>query len=340
MSQQDAHRSMTPAPLQAFLTHLEAGKGYSPATLRAYENDLLQFHHFLHRFADTAQGLEAPDRVQRDEVRRYLAELHRQGVRKSSVARKLSSLRSFFKHCAARGLMQHNPAQGVRNPRQDKPQPKALNVDQSLAMLDSRQHRAAKPKDPREMALRLRDIALAELLYGAGLRISEALNLDLEHVSPQDEAVRVLGKGNKERLAPLGEAARQALAAYLQLRSLLDASGKEQAIFLGARGKRLQRRQASRIVAELAREAGLPQDVSPHMLRHSFATHLLQAGADLRSVQELLGHARLSTTQRYTHLELGRLIATYDKAHPGSTSKKGAGGLDTTGNKNNSENNS
>ncbi len=312
-------QSPLPDPLQAYLTHLEAAKGYSPATLRAYENDLLQFHHFLHRFAETSQGLAAPNEVQREQLRRFLAELHRQGVRKSSMARKLSSLRSFFRHCAARGLMRHNPAQGLRNPKQDKPQPRALNVDQSLALVDSRQSRASTPEDPRKMALRLRDIALAELLYGAGLRISEALNLNLEHVSPQDETVRVLGKGNKERLAPLGGAARQALAAYLQLRPLLDATGKEQAIFLGAKGKRLQRRQANRIVADLAREAGLPQDVSPHMLRHSFATHLLQAGADLRSVQELLGHARLSTTQRYTHLELGRLIATYDKAHPGSS---------------------
>lgn len=323
MCSTDGSQDRLPDPLRSFLIHLEAGKGYSPATLRAYENDLLQFHHFLHRFADTEQGLEAPDSVQREQVRRFLAELHRQGVRKSSVARKLSSLRSFFKHCAARGLMRHNPAQGVRNPKQDKPQPKALNVDQSLALVESRQSGTAKPKDPKEMALRLRDIALAELLYGAGLRISEALNLNLEHVSPQDEAVRVLGKGKKERLAPLGSAARQALAAYLQLRPLLDDTGREQAIFLGARGKRLQRRQASRIVSELAREAGLPQNVSPHMLRHSFATHLLQAGADLRCVQELLGHARLSTTQRYTHLELGRLIAVYDKAHPGNNNSRG-----------------
>lgn len=308
-------RGAPPEPLQAFLDHLAVSKGYSPATLAAYAQDLLQFHHFLHRHPDTPTGLAAPETVQREHLRRYLAELHRQGLAKSSLARKLSTLRSFFRHCAARGRLEHNPAQGLRNPKQDKPQPKALNVDQSLALL---QGKTARPPAPTDVALRLRDIALAELLYGAGLRISEALGLDVRHISPSDPTVRVLGKGGKERLAPLGVGAQEALAAYLQLRPLLDAGGREPALFLGARGGRLQRRQANRIVAALAQEAGLPQRVSPHMLRHSFATHLLQAGADLRSVQELLGHARLATTQRYTHLELGRLIATYDKAHPGS----------------------
>jgi len=307
-----------PAPVRAFLDHMAAARGYSPATLAAYENDLLQAHAFLHRFPETAQGLQAPQLVQRDHLRRFLAELHRQGVRKSSVARKLSSLRSFFRHCAARGQLSHNPAQGLRNPKQDKPQPRALNVDQSVALVESRQKRGARPSDPTAVALRLRDIALAELLYGAGLRISEALGLDTAHISDRDNTVRVLGKGNRQRLAPLGEPARQALAAWLELRPLVATAQSGDALFLGARGGRLQRRQANRIVAALAAEAGLPQNVSPHMLRHSFATHLLQAGADLRSVQELLGHARLSTTQRYTHLELGRLIAAYDKAHPGS----------------------
>lgn len=327
MSSTDAPPPL-PEPLRAFLDHLAVAKGYSPATLAAYANDLEEFHAFLLRLGQTPQGLETPEAVQREHLRRFLADLHRQGIKKSSMARKLSSLRSFFRHCAARGLLAHNPAQGLRNPKQDKPQPKALNVDQSKALVESRGTRSgsssSEEKNRKDLALRLRDIALAELLYGAGLRISEALGLDVTHVSPRDEAVRVLGKGSKERLAPLGDPARQALAAYLQLRPLLDKGNSEKALFLGAQGKRLQRRQANRIIAALAAEAGLPQNVSPHMLRHSFATHLLQGGADLRSVQELLGHARLSTTQRYTHLELGRLIAVYDKAHPGSEPSKQA----------------
>lgn len=319
----DAPKKAIPEPLQAFLRHLTAARGYSPATVAAYETDLLQVHHFLHRFPETSRGLSTPECVQRDHLRRFMADLHRQGTAKSSVARKLSSLRSFFRHLAGQGLVQHNPAQGLRNPKQDKPQPKALNVDQSTALVESRRKRPSRPNDPKAVALRLRDIALAELLYGAGLRISEALNLDTADISPRDQTVRVLGKGGKKRLAPLGEPAREALSAWLELRPLVATPQSQEALFLGAHGKRLQRRQANRIVADLAAEAGLPQNVSPHMLRHSFATHLLQAGADLRSVQELLGHARLSTTQRYTHLELGRLIATYDQAHPGSESSGG-----------------
>lgn len=311
-----------PKPLEGFLVRLKSAKGYSGATLAAYEKDLLQFHAFAKSQCGLETGLAAPEHITRDHLRRFLADLHRQGMRKSSMARKLSALRSFFKHCAGRGIMQHNPAAGVRNPKQDKPQPKALNVDQSVALVESKAPQKGALPSPSDLAVRLRDIALAELLYGAGLRISEALGLDVDSVSGGEQAVRVLGKGNKERMAPLGDAAKRALGAYLELRPLLNPKGGETALFLGVQGKRLQRRQANRIISTLAKEAGLPQDVSPHMLRHSFATHLLQAGADLRSVQELLGHARLSTTQRYTHLELGRLIAAYDKAHPGSVPLK------------------
>ncbi len=312
-----------PEVVSAFLEHLRVARGYSDATLAAYAYDLVQFHVFLQRIQESGKGLSAPKDVHKDHVRRFLADLHRQGVRKSSMARKLSSLRSFFRHCAAKSIIADNPAAGVHNPKQDKPQPKALNVDQSTALVETRAEKSSRPMDLQSLAIRLRDIALAELLYGAGLRISEALGLDARRISPSDGTVRVLGKGSKERLAPLGEPARQALAAYLRVRHVLDPKGREEALFLGARGKRLQRRQANRIIASMAQEAGLPQNVSPHMLRHSFATHMLQSGADMRAVQELLGHARLSTTQRYTHLELGRLIAVYDKAHPGSTPLSG-----------------
>jgi integrase/recombinase XerC len=304
-------RTHLPEPVREFITYLSVRKGYSEATLVAYAKDLEQFELFL----PPPCSLGSPSELQRDHVRRFLADLHRRGVRKSSMARKLSSLRSFFRFCAARKLVRHNPTTGVRNPKQEKHQPKALNVDQTLALVERDPKTTARARD---LALRLRDLGLAALLYGAGLRISEAMSLNLRDWSPAHSVIRVRGKGSKERVAPLGEPARLALAAYLQLRHLLEPSTEEQALFLGARGGRLQRRQANRIISQLAQEAGIPQNVSPHMLRHSFASHLLQAGADLRHVQELLGHQRLSTTQRYTHLELARLVAVYDKAHPGS----------------------
>ena len=163
--------------------------------------------------------------------------------------------------------------------------------------------------------MRARDICLAELLYGSGLRVSEALALDADRLSAETESLRIMGKGGKERLAPLTDTAKTALTAWLPLRPALAPPG-ERALFVGVRGKRLNRREAQRIIESLCRRDGLPQPVSPHGLRHSFATHLLEAGADLRSVQELMGHARLATTQRYTHLNLAHLMAVYDKAHP------------------------
>ena len=163
--------------------------------------------------------------------------------------------------------------------------------------------------------MRARDICLAELLYGSGLRVSEALALDAGRLSAESESLRIMGKGGKERLTPLTDTAKTALAVWLSLRPALAPPG-ERALFVGVRGKRLNRREAQRVIESLCRRAGLPQPVSPHGLRHSFATHLLEAGADLRSVQELMGHARLATTQRYTHLNLAHLMAVYDKAHP------------------------
>jgi integrase/recombinase XerC len=226
-----------------------------------------------------------------------------------TMARKLSTLRGFFRFCQKRGLIEAHPMHGLSNPKQEAFHPQVLNVDNMLALLESRMDR-----DPKG----LRDMALAELLYGSGLRISEALQLDLQDFDPAEGLIRVKGKGQKERLAPLTEAGTRRLKEYLGQRRAFAPKPKEMALFLGLRGKRLQRRQANRIIDGLARAAGLPQHISPHALRHSFATHLLEAGADLRTVQELLGHSRLSTTQRYTHLSLGSLMATYDRCHPKS----------------------
>jgi len=317
MSSTDAITPVLPEPAERFLAHLLVEKGYSPATLAAYRRDLEQFESFLRRRPAAALTLAAADCLDKRNIRDFVAELHRQGVKKSSMARKLSTLRSLFRFLAAKGLATHNPALRVHNPKQDKPHPRVLNVDQAFALVgDGGKGERGKGGTEIDEAERVRDVALAELLYGAGLRVSEALGIDLLQLDPNAVAVRVMGKGSKERVAPLGEHARVALKAYLRLRKALDPQGAEKALFLGRRGKRLNRRQANRILESMAAEAGLPQRISAHVLRHSFATHLLEAGADLRGVQELLGHVRLSTTQRYTHLNLGKIIEIYDKAHP------------------------
>ncbi len=302
-----------PESVSMFLAHLELEKGYSPATLAAYGKDMEQFAEFLR-----GEGLEndAPSQVTKRHVQRFLAELHRRGVSKTSMGRKLSSLRAYFRFCARLRLVPALPTEGVRNPKQDKRHPKVLGVDQAFHLLDAQPVTdAALP--PQKRIFLVRDIALAELLYGSGLRISEALSLNADRVKPADGHVRVLGKGGKERLTPLSDTCREALSAWLELRGTLAGPG-EKALFVGERGGRLDRRMATRSIEALCKRAGLPQAVSPHALRHSFATHLLESGADLRSVQELLGHARLTTTQRYTHLNLAHLTRVYDAAHPKS----------------------
>ena len=289
---------------QAFLARLAVEKGYGRATVSAYAGDLGQFEVYLRA---RNLSIAEPRELNRDHVRGFVAELHRRRAQKSSVARKLSCLRSFFKYLAAYNLVSQNPAAGVPNPKQEKRRPNFLNVDQTLALME-----AEVPKDPEGF----RDMALAELLYGSGLRISEALGLGVDDVDTSSGLVRVMGKGAKERLAPLSGAGKERLDAYIAKRGSFSPEFKEDALFLGRRGARLQRRQANRILVKLAQSANLPERVHPHMLRHSFATHLLEAGADLRSVQKLLGHSRLSTTQRYTHLSMSKVAQTYDKAHP------------------------
>lgn len=295
-----------PAAAEGWVARLAVEKGYSPATLAAYAGDLAQFEEFL---ATRGKSLAAPGDVGRAEVRGFLAELHRRGVGKSSAGRKLSALRGLFKHLARTGQARENPVAGVANPRADKRHPDALNVDQALALMES-----GRLEDPEG----LRDMALAELLYGSGLRVSEATGLDLDDVDLAGGWVRVLGKGSKERTVPLTEAGRLRLRQYLGCRDAFEPLPGEEALFVGNRGGRLNRRVAARILGQMARAAGLPSGVHPHVLRHTFATHLLEAGADLRSVQELLGHSRLTTTQRYTHLSIQKLVEAYDRAHPGS----------------------
>lgn len=293
-----------------FMAHLGVEKGYAEATIDAYGLDLLQFERFLR---EKELDPQAPETITREMVRRYLAELHRQGVKRSSVARKLAALRTYFRFLMRRDILRVSPCSTIGNPRQDVRHPATLNVDQALRLVE-----ASREPDPRT----LRDMALVELLYGSGLRISEAVGMDLYDLDLDQGVARVLGKGHKERLTPMTDAAVERIRSYLVHRGAFRPSLAERAVFLGMRGGRLNRREASRIVDKAADLAGIAQRISPHILRHSFASHLLESGADLRSVQELLGHARLSTTQRYTHLDLARILQVYDQSHP----LAGAGG--------------
>ncbi len=300
--------------VQAFLAWLEFQKGYSAATLSAYAGDLAQCEAFLQ-----SQGVSLEDskKIDKKHLRKYIASLHKQALSKSSMARKLASMRAFFAYLQRVHILEVSPMAGIRNPKQEQKHPKVLNVDQTFALLSSSDTTGHSVPNLEAEALQARDRALAEILYGSGLRISEALDLDVTHIDVRLGFLRVLGKGRKERLCPLTPVAKDALEHWLRLRAHV-ALVREMALFVGARGARLQRRQATRIIEELCKKAGLDVTVSPHSLRHGFATHLLEAGADLRTVQELLGHSRLSTTQRYTNLTLEHLMQVYDGAHPGS----------------------
>jgi integrase/recombinase XerC len=301
-----------PEPAAAYLAHLAVEKGYSPATCQAYANDLAQFEAYLIR---RQASLARPGDVTKDHVRGFLAELHRLREAKTSMGRKLSTLRGLFRFLRRKHATTADPLAGLRNPKPEKRQPRALNVDQAVALVTPHPG-SPQAEDTREAC---RDLALAELLYGSGLRVSEAVGLDLDDLDIAQGITRVLGKGGKERLAPLSDAARVRLKDYAKRRGEFLPEPSEKAFFLGSRGARLNRRQAARIIDALALAAGLAQHTHPHMLRHSFATHLLESGADLRSVQELLGHAHLTTTQRYTHLDLSHIMRVYDQAHPRSS---------------------
>ena len=315
----------TPAPspeagrlMADFLAWLSVERGAPRTTRNAYAADLAQLAGAL-----AAHGVDmgSPGEVDARHIQTWVAGLFRQGMSRSTMARKLAAARTFFRYLQRRGLVEANVAAQVHNPRQERRQPRILNVEEAQALLTASPPSPAAAHDPaRAASLRARDLALAELLYGSGLRISEALGLDVDDIQLASGVARVMGKGARERMAPLSDASREALSAWLAERPYL-AAVECPALFVGARGGRLDRREAARRIARLCREAGLDVTISPHGLRHSFATHLLDAGADLRSVQELLGHRRLATTQRYTQVSLERLMRVYDKAHPRAREK-------------------
>jgi integrase/recombinase XerC len=286
--------------IDAFLEYLAVERGASPHTVRSYAADLREFSAFLRRAGDLG-----PSAVDTRSVRAYLASLHQRGLAKSSIGRKLASVRSCLRFLARRGVIEQNPARLVRSPRPPRRLPSFLPKDESKQLLD----RAHGPS-----ASGCRDHALLELLYATGIRVAECCGLDGTDVDRSHSTVRVLGKGDKERVVPVGEVALQAIDAYLAARGRPDGP-----LFTNARGGRLTTRSAQRIVGRQARLSGTSRRVTPHTLRHTFATHMLGEGADLRLIQELLGHRRLSTTQRYTHVSPEHLMKVYDAAHPRAT---------------------
>lgn len=288
------------AAVGSFLEYLGVERGASPHTLRSYAADLTEFTRFL---ADERIG-GLPDADTRA-VRAYVARLHQRRLSKATIARKLAAVRSCFRFLARRGALPANPARQVRSPRLGRRLPSFLPVDEATVLLNA-------PPEP--SAAGARDRALLELLYASGLRVAEGCGLDLDDLDEARRTVRVVGKGDKERVVPVGETALEAMAAHLAMRGR-----RRGPLFLNARGGRLTPRSAHRIVRARARQAGIDQRVTPHTLRHSFATHMLGAGADLRLIQELLGHSRLSTTQRYTHVSPEHLMRVYDRAHPRAT---------------------
>jgi len=293
--------------IEAFLADLRDRENASGETLRAYASDLAQFEAW---FAREGGAGETPGIVDVDvlAVRGWVASLNRSGLERTSVGRKLSALRSLFHWLVKIGRVETNPAEAVATPKQPKRLPRDLTVDETFALLDG---------IVGDDLAGVRDRALLEFLYGTGIRVGELTALDLDDVDLAAGVVRVVGKGRKERMVPFGSKATEAVRAWLRASSSLRESGPEpEALFLNLRAGRLTARSVRRILDRRLLQASVMADVSPHALRHSFATHLLGGGADLRAIQELLGHASLSTTQRYTHVTPDSLMRVYDRAHP------------------------
>lgn len=287
--------------MQAFLLHLERERRASPHTLRAYSRDLQQFLEFLD---GELGGRPSPAQVDHLLVRAFLADLHRRGLKKVSAARKLAGLRTFFRFLCREGVLERNPARLIVSPRLERHHPAHLEEDEVEELL----------RVPGDDLAAVRTAALLELLYGTGVRVAELVGLDLAAVDLEEQTVRVLGKGSKERVVPFGKPARLALQRYLEQRESLRP--RSAAVFLNRRGGRLSDRSVRTLLGRQLSRLAQARHASPHTLRHSFATHLLRRGADLRAIQELLGHASLSTTQRYTHVDTRQLLAVYRKAHP------------------------
>lgn len=283
--------------IDQFIYYLRVEKDLSSHTIKAYSKDLSEFFSFIDK--------NKPREIDNLDIRSYLASLHQNGLKKSSIARKLASIRSFFKFLHREGYVKKNPAKLVSSVRMPRPLPRFLTVDEAFTLID---------RTRGESFIETRDRAILELLYSSGLRVSELTSLDTTDLDIKEALIRVKGKGKKERILPIGTKAMEALKNYLPER--ISHKKKSPSLFLNYRGGRLTERSVRRILLQCSRMVNLKGDLSPHTLRHTFATHLLHGGADLRSIQELLGHSSLSTTQKYTHVDIRHLTEVYDKAHP------------------------
>jgi integrase/recombinase XerC len=333
--------------IESYLQYLVSVKNSSPHTISNYGKDFRQFVTFL---TPPGMALPALSEINHGVIREFVAHLHEQGLKKSSIARKLAALRSFFKYCVREGMLKESPARLVPTPKLPKRIPSILSAEEMNSFLNrlaemggslpKRKNKSKvewspaealalrnEPKLREEGLLLRRDRALLELLYAAGLRVSELTGLDLVDIEQKERVLRVTGKGNKERIVPYGNKAQEALDKYWPLREqlLLQSSGgyasrtatpHSEAVFLNYAGRRLTRRSVGRIVKKYVRLVNMNWDLHPHSMRHAFATHLLADGADLRAIQELLGHQSLSTTQKYTHASIRQLMEIYDKSHP------------------------
>lgn len=284
--------------IEKFKNYLVVEKNYSPHTIKNYLIDLGEFSKFI-------EGT-GPEKVEYLTVRKFLAHLRTRSLSKRSVARKLSSLRSFYRFLARDGYIKTNPVASVSTPKLDKKLPVFLDEKSVIKLVTAPEGNSLKER---------RDRAVLETLYSSGIRVSELVGIDIEDADFIAGVIKVLGKGRKERLAPIGEKAVSAIRKYMEERDI-KGWGSKKALFLNKSGERITDRSIRRIVDKYIKVLSVKEGISPHTLRHSFATHLLNAGADLRSVQELLGHKNLSTTQIYTHVTMERLKSVYDKAHP------------------------
>lgn len=297
--------------LKDFLDFLRLQRALSPATLKSYGADLAQWYLFLQHLLGRSH-LSMED-LSEANLRRFVFHRHPR-LAKSSQARAMATYRSFFRFLLEKEQLAHNPGRSLRSPKISVTLPVFLDVDEMLAFLDDLQKRAYAPSAP---WLTVRDWALFETLYATGLRVGELVRLNHDDLDKQEGVVRTMGKGSKERVVPIGAKALEAIDRYLQaFHSQWQGPYDQNAVFLNARGRRLSDRSVRRLLTHRLRDAGQWRPLSPHGLRHSFATHLLSSGADLRSIQEMLGHAGLSTTQRYTSVDMDRLMSVYDAAHP------------------------
>ncbi len=295
--------------VDAFLQMLHSEKFYSPLTCKNYQRDLQLFADYIR-----GKGLQHWQQVDYRTVSAFAAQRFRQGKKGNTIQRELSSIRSFYKYLIRQQIVASNPAQDVKAPRTDKKLPLTCDSEQIDQLLKAR---------PDDDDLRVRDLAMFELMYSSGLRLAELASLDVEQVDLQQKQMMVTGKGSKSRYLPIGSKAIAALQKWLKRRVQYVKQPQQKALFLSKSGKRLAHRSIQSRLNQLIKAQALGMHVSPHMLRHSFATHLLESSADLRAVQELLGHADISTTQIYTHLDFQHLAQVYDKAHPRAKKTRG-----------------